>query len=71
MGGRGIPVVGPMLGDVEGVLWEVRGHLSGLTEEISALMRKVDWGLSVLMGQGNGAAHSGKAMLTEEAQGSS
>ncbi|XP_041025123.1 uncharacterized protein LOC121265528 [Juglans microcarpa x Juglans regia] len=56
MGGRGAPVAGTMLGDVEGVLWEVRGHLSGLSEEISVPMRKVDWGLSTLMGQRNGAA---------------
>ncbi|KAF5482166.1 hypothetical protein F2P56_002755 [Juglans regia] len=53
-------VVGPMLGDV-GVLWEVRGHLSGISEEISTLMSKVDWGLSVIIGQGSGKEAAGKA----------
>lgn len=54
MGGRGLIVASTTLGDIEGVLWVVRGHLSGLSGEIFALMRKVNLGLSEFMGQGSG-----------------
>lgn len=41
------------VGEVGGVLWAIRAQLSGVSEEVSLLMNKVDLGLSMVMGLGS------------------
>ncbi|KAG6716236.1 hypothetical protein I3842_04G038500 [Carya illinoinensis] len=54
---------GKKLGEVEGVFWAVKAQLSGLLEEVSLLMQKVDMGLSMVMGLNKAITSSTAASL--------
>ncbi|KAG6712711.1 hypothetical protein I3842_05G115900 [Carya illinoinensis] len=46
------------LGEIEGVFWDVRARLSGVFQEVSTLMKKVDLGLSYVMEIGKHSSDS-------------
>lgn len=46
------------LGEIEGVFWDVRAKLSGVFQEVSILMKKVDMGLSMAMRLGRHGSDS-------------